>query len=492
MVNSRGEPATVPDEGEMLKEIGGRMHGPTSGFIKRYFGDFHYVHQDDTLKIQTSRDASSLCAVLLAPLLPDDFLKWFSNFVSQQLDGAQGSWQISCTEFYGDTLFLLATPISPASDLEIQWDHVQVVGQFYRLGYVCYQVGLSHFCYDVFDVQKDFIQFLSVIFSYQRMADEELGKCSSFKIDKGGSYMSLDNGAMPSLGKLYLERYPFVSRECLNHVVKLKWRCAKERSEDELLKLAKKKGVWGIVSLDHYQELESTANLRRGLQLGTQRDFNKTHFVERQRSFGERQQCYANDFVQCTEDTNDHFQNRIFDCIVTSPIGKHLYTFKSRLELLQVLHNAIKCYRLLYYDAKILHQDISVGNIIIMLIDLDTVIKLPKRPETDAKKTGTRPFMAIGALREESHTYRHDLESFLYVFLWIIYSDMAHDFQEILECFPPKYHSFRPLAKSLHQTLFPLRHGAIWTGTDSSPEATERLYDKMLRAFEEAIASEGG
>ncbi|KAI1310400.1 FunK1 protein kinase [Xylaria venustula] len=488
IVNSRGEPATIPDEGGMLKEIDGHMHGPTSGFIKKYFGDFHYVHRDDTLEVQTPRGASSDCAVPPAPPpLPDDFPTWFSNYISLQLDGARGSWQIPSAEFSfpsadGGTPLLLATPISPAPDSEIQWDQCSscrvvppqptrlFLHGFYILDFstelwVFDRSGL--YCSNVFDVQKDFIQFLSIILTYPRMTDEEIGMCSNFTTDEGGSYVGFDNGAMPSLEKLYLERYPFVSRECLvgtgttcyrartpdsaqwDYVVKLKWRCAKERSEHELLNLAQKKGVWGI----------GTANLRRGLRLGTQKSLNKTHACEGERSLGEHQQCYADDFFQCTEDVNDHFQNRILDCIVTSPIGRRLYTFQSRLELLQVLNEAIKCHRSLYYDAKILHHDISAGNIIMvddqeegkpkgMLIDLDTAIELPEEPETEAKKTGTRPFMAIGALKEESHTYRHDLESFLYVFLWIIvnrpfdswsygdwrtsawykYRDMAHDF----------------------------------------------------------------
>ena len=35
-------------------------------------------------------------------------------------------------------------------------------------------------------------------------------------------------------------------------------------------------------------------------------------------------------------------------------------------------------------------------------------------------RTGTMEIMAIGVPAGYSHTYRHDLESFFYVFLWII------------------------------------------------------------------------
>jgi hypothetical protein len=156
-----------------------------------------------------------------------------------------------------------------------------------------------------------------------------------------------------------------------------------------------------------------------------------------------------------------------------------------------------------------------------ILIDLDSATELAEGSETEPGLTGTRPFMAIGVLKGECHTYRHDLESFLYVFLWTIITnrtenppetsklrqwsngdwnelalrkslDMHQDyFQNILEEFPSEFHTLKPLAESLRQVLFPLRDGVIWTGTDGFPEAINKLYDEMIRAFDEAIDSEG-
>ncbi|KAK8105324.1 hypothetical protein PG999_008683 [Apiospora kogelbergensis] len=193
----------------------------------------------------------------------------------------------------------------------------------------------------------------------------------------------------------------------------------------------------------------------------------------------------------------------------------------------------MKCHRSLYYDANVLHQDISPGNMVILdgqdggkprgvLIDLDSAIELAEGLGTEQRITGTRPFMAIGVLKDECHTYRHDLESFLYVFLWTIITnhtenppetsklrqwsngdwnelaackclDMNQDnFQIILEEFTPEFHSLKPLAESLRHVLFPLRDGVIWTGSYDSSEAVDTLYDRMIHAFEEAIGSEGG
>lgn len=522
-----------------------------------------------------------------------------TNYVSRELDGARGSWHISSgnvePEHESDddgARLLLTMPTSPASSVQTRWDHVQVIGQFYHLGCVCYKDGLlrlcrsAHqvfasqptrlflhgfhirgslielwvfdrsglYCSDVFDFQKDFIQFFSIILSYQRMTDQDLGKTNIIETDNGGSYIILDSVVMPSLGKLYLESQPIASRDDLvgtgttcyrarmpdsdrwSYVLKFKWRWARERPEDELLKLAKKQCVWGAVSLDYYEELESTANLRRGLRWGTHRKFARTHSRTRNGSIEEQRQevpCNAGGLAEYTEETDNFFQNRILACIVTSPVGRPLHTFQSLLELLQVFRDAIKCHRSLCYDAKILHQDISPGNMIILddqdegkpqgiLIDPDSAIELAEGSETELDITGTRPFMAIGVLKSERHTYRHDLESFLYVFLWTIITnhtedppetsklrqwsngdwdelavrkslDMEqNDFQTILEEFNPEFHSLKPLAESLRQILFPLRAGVIWTGTDSSPEAVEEPYDGMIGAFEEAIASESG
>ena len=71
--------------------------------------------------------------------------------------------------------------------------------------------------------------------------------------------------------------------------------------------------------------------------------------------------------------------------------------------------------------AKILHRDISIGNIMLemaeddgFLIDLDLAIRLDWQTASGApSKTGTKVFMAIGTLYgDKDHSFMHDLESF--------------------------------------------------------------------------------
>ncbi|KAK5629961.1 hypothetical protein RRF57_005676 [Xylaria bambusicola] len=233
---------------EILDNIDGRMHGPMNQFIEKHFGHFQYIHQDGLLKIQPRGRASSQFAIPPAAPSPDDFLHWFSQCVSGGLDGARGAWHIHPAESGdaedGARVLFTITP-SPASKVETEWDHVQVVGQFYQNGYVCYRNGLVElcrsayqvfarqptrlflhgfyirgsliefwvfdrsglYCSEVFHTQNDLVQFLSVILSYQRMTDQELGKSDLIQIDDGGSYIAPDSIDGTLFGKA-LSRQP--------------------------------------------------------------------------------------------------------------------------------------------------------------------------------------------------------------------------------------------------------------------------------------------
>ncbi|OBT75577.1 hypothetical protein VF21_05837 [Pseudogymnoascus sp. 05NY08] len=227
------------DDQELLDNIDGRMHGPMSGFIKRYFGNLQCDPQDATPSATPS---------------PDDFLQWFSSHASRKAGSVRGSWHIPEHESDNDgARLLLSIPASLASDVQTRRDDVQVIGQFNHRFYMSYQDGLLRlcrsayevfasqptrlflhgfyargslielwvfdrsglYCSDVFDIQKDFVQFLSVVRSYQRMTDEELGKLSIIQTDEGGRYITLNSVEIPALGKLYLESRPIAFRERL-------------------------------------------------------------------------------------------------------------------------------------------------------------------------------------------------------------------------------------------------------------------------------------
>lgn len=218
------------------------------------------------------------------------------------------------------------------------------------------------------------------------------------------------------------------------------------------------------------------------------------------------------------------FDNRVFSCLVISPPGRPIHEFESIKEFLEACRDILKAHRSLYLDGHILHRDISTNNLIItdneeerapkgMLIDLDLAKEVGSGGSGARHRTGTREFMAIEVLEGKAHTYRHDLESFFYVFLWVIirhnlqYSpwesqlrpwytgsyrqiaDMKRShmdklrFVTFLDEFPSKFNGLKGLAEELRDVLFPCRNGLI-TGTYSDHDL---FYMPMIAAFEKAI-----
>ncbi|PHH85520.1 hypothetical protein CDD83_298 [Cordyceps sp. RAO-2017] len=124
------------------------------------------------------------------------------------------------------------------------------------------------------------------------------------------------------------------------------------------------------------------------------------------------------------------WENTIYSCLVVSPAGRVISDFKTIKELLESMRDAIKAHQSLYMTGSILHRDISSNNIIItesqtadgfkgMLIDLDLAKVRDSGPSGARHQTGTMQFMAVEVLRKADHTYRHDLESFFYVLIWM-------------------------------------------------------------------------
>lgn len=83
------------------------------------------------------------------------------------------------------------------------------------------------------------------------------------------------------------------------------------------------------------------------------------------------------------------------------------------------------------------------------LIDLDLAVKERRDSASGAQgKTGTRAFMAIGALLGDQHSFMHDLESFFWVLFWIcIHYDGPEENRVIPEFDQWNYISMELLAK---------------------------------------------
>ncbi|KPM39086.1 hypothetical protein AK830_g7476 [Neonectria ditissima] len=230
------------------------------------------------------------------------------------------------------------------------------------------------------------------------------------------------------------------------------------------------------------------------------------------------------------QETTRPYDNRVLRVLAISPAGRSISQFRSVTELLEGLRDAIKVHRSLYTDGGILHRDISENNIIItdpgradgfrgMLIDLDLAKEEGKGPSGARHRTGTMEFMAIEVLMGVSHTYRHDLEAFFYVLLWLCarrawalpgvsgrpmksrlsrwytgdYEDIAQSkrgdmdkngLELVLREFPGSFDCVKHLCRVLRDVLFPYQDG-LFIGT---PQDSRILYDRIDQAFEVAIA----
>ncbi|MCJ1242411.1 hypothetical protein MMC14_010419 [Varicellaria rhodocarpa] len=232
--------------------------------------------------------------------------------------------------------------------------------------------------------------------------------------------------------------------------------------------------------------------------------------------------------------SDEPFDNRVLGCLAIWPAGRAIKDFKSIAELLMVLRDANKAHKSLYLEGTILHRDISENNIIItnpkqangftgMLIDIELGKVVGSRRTGARQQTGTMEFMAIGVLQKVDHTYRHDLESFFYVLLWICarrawerefrcrlvdrpkesrlkmwytgsYDTIAEvkrgymhadGFEDILEEFPSSLNCVKSMCRGMRRILFPLTaDGKLDTGTPPDPV---KLYDPIIQAFNDAI-----
>ncbi|OBT65100.1 hypothetical protein VE03_05283 [Pseudogymnoascus sp. 23342-1-I1] len=218
---------------------------------------------------------------------------------------------------------------------------------------------------------------------------------------------------------------------------------------------------------------------------------------------------------------SETYGNRIHCCLVVSLAGRPLHAYRSTKELLEALRDAVRGHKSLLEDGKILHRDISENNIIVTeaaskgepkgrLIDLDLAKELDSVPSGASHRTSTMQFMAIEVLQGKGHTYQHDLESFFYVFIWMCvrygHVDMnegqarkesrptklrhmdKNGFEDIIAEFAPRFENLKGLARELRNVLFPIRDGAIFTGTFRDNDI---MYDGMIKAFNSAITSAG-
>lgn len=122
------------------------------------------------------------------------------------------------------------------------------------------------------------------------------------------------------------------------------------------------------------------------------------------------------------------------------------------------------------------------------MIDLDLAVRLNNNTASGAPtKTGTKVFMAIGALKGEHHNLMHDLESFFWVLFWVcVHWDGPYRERKIEEEFEAwNYKSTRELA--IIKTGLVLEDDFIKIMSDSFSEYCKPMIPCMQKLWEEVF-----
>ncbi|PNY22172.1 Serine/threonine-protein kinase Sgk2 [Tolypocladium capitatum] len=435
-----------------------------------------------------------------------------------------------------------------------------------------------------FDIHDEPDKFARAFVGYTTMDDDTMGLDTFTEREDGHRYVTLDdasgNETKVRLDKAMVRQKAIVCRgtTCYetenSHVAKFSWASDKWKLEVEQLKLAEERGVKGVARVVAHRQITTIAELRKGLEFrerhrfrneevhfddppstaantntsGQKRKSSSDHTSDASGSKRLRSNSQRSKLVQELNDqlsigktkpslytpSEDLWENRIYSCLVVSPAGRVISAFKTIRELLESMRDAIKAHQSLYMTGNILHRDISSNNIIItkpetsdgfkgMLIDLDLAKVRDSGPSGARHQTGTMQFMAIEVLRMADHSYRHDLESFFYVLLWMCarcswtngfsgkeesprmsrlrkweigsFSDIAdakeghmtvNGVKRIMTEFPEIFEVVKPLCLRIRKLLFPLdKDESMIIRTPAGDP--DRLYNAIISAYDEAI-----
>ena len=156
------------------------------------------------------------------------------------------------------------------------------------------------------------------------------------------------------------------------------------------------------------------------------------------------------------------------------------------------------------------------------LIDLDYAQQHHGNSNFDNKQvnciTGTAPFMALELLLKNNrcHTWRHDLESFFYVLIWLCTDnpnkelgswvhallepphakaklvDIQWSFEDVLEKFYLQFEPLKDLVRELGKILFfqpSTTDQQFDYTTPSYDDAKAKIYTNILHAFDDCISA---
>ncbi|OBS17289.1 hypothetical protein FPOA_12205 [Fusarium poae] len=325
-----------------------------------------------------------------------------------------------------------------------------------------------------FDINKDGRQFVSTILGFLWMNEEQLGFDPTIMTANGERFIEVDrNGSTERIIiDEVMQRAPCIAgrattcwkahpegRPEMLLVIKDSWQYPERDEEGELLREATDKGVVNVARYYHHETVQIDGAdddirniVRKGLDItqaanyrperpirqnnvvsGTSREGRGSASASRKRSSSQAGAPLPSSKRSCSVSSTrvtSSLPNRVHRRVILRDYGMPIYKASSRSALLAAFGRCIEGHESLH-KAGFLHRDISVNNLMInedgdnpswssFLIDLDLAIKESREVASGAKgKTGTRAFMAIGALLGEQHSFMHDIESFFWVLFWI-------------------------------------------------------------------------
>ncbi|KAH9203194.1 hypothetical protein DL95DRAFT_472613 [Leptodontidium sp. 2 PMI_412] len=299
----------------ILEELTGRVYYDVGGFFERYFEGKSTRGIPRTVESPIYR--RSLERVVRA-FNSKSFFEWFMKFQDTVLSGLRRRYYTSANKVLRGSeadrkLDIFLTPADAAlPDGEHDWSNVLVIGEHKqnpdedRSAKTLVQLAgmMRLWVFDrsgpynseKFDIHKEPERFVKVLAGYAMMSDAELGLNTFIKRDGNGKYIvtrdlriSLEDKPIASTKAIvcrgttcYRGRRP--GSTDWEYVVKFAWPSDKRQREEELLKLAKEKGVTGIAVWFNHEQItidgdpDTISHLRRAMKFGSPRRPSKKAF----------------------------------------------------------------------------------------------------------------------------------------------------------------------------------------------------------------------
>lgn len=339
-----------------------------------------------------------------------------------------------------------------------------------------------------FSVNTDRHKFVTVVLGYLLMGEADLGYDTTITKEGDRRYITVGTGERFLIESTMHRQCSIIGRGTTcwkatlegsdkRFVIKDSWQSEGRADEGELLTASTRERVQNVAPCYHSETVrigemidDLHCNVRKGIDVSSgnrwkeRQEHSNTpaskcassssvHKRQASRTLENKSQKRSRSNTEGESGNGDTMNriatNKFHKRIVMSRCGRPVYLANTRLGLLTGLIDGISgwyfrcsCKRFpdaelghqhLFEEMKILHRDISAGNVLIsedetegFLIDLDHAIRVDRTEKSGAwGRTGTKIFMSIRLLlhgdspNQKPHSFMDDLESVFWLLFWI-------------------------------------------------------------------------